>query len=114
MTGGQACATLRPGWDGTPATALSEALALLLSPMGLFVGAALAVAVLFRHALGVTLAAVIWAFFLYSLVGPDPGGIRAEAMAEGCMAPPTLFIGLSTAICALAVIYVFRRETRPQ
>ncbi|WP_425039789.1 hypothetical protein [Primorskyibacter sp. S187A] len=108
----EVCDKERPGWDGTPATMLSEAIGLFSSPMGLFLSAALVVAVLFRHALGVTIVSVLWAFFVYALIAPDPTGIQQQAIIEGCIAQPTLFIGLSTAICAAAVYYTMRREPR--
>lgn len=108
----EVCDTERPVWDGTPATQLSEALGLISSPIGLFLLGALTIAVVFRHPMGTALAALMWSCFIAFLVLPDTSGVRAQAMAEGCVAPPTLFIGLSTAICALAVVYTFRRETR--
>jgi hypothetical protein len=111
-TRAETCATLRPDWNGDPATQLSEAIGLFLSPAGLFLGAALAVAVLFRHPMGTCLVALLWSVFITFLVMPDASGQTAMARAEGCLASPTLFIGLSTAICALAVYYTFRRDPR--
>ena len=109
----EACATLRPNWDGTPATQVTEAVGLFTSPIGLFLGAALLVAVVFRHPWGATLITLLWSVFVMVISAPDADGQDPLARAEGCMASPALFIGLSAAICGLAVMYTFRRETRP-
>ncbi|MDA7429658.1 hypothetical protein PGB28_14410 [Primorskyibacter aestuariivivens] len=106
------CTQLRPGWDGTPATQVTEALGLFTSPLVLFLLAALGVAVAFRHAMGTALVALLWSFFISYLILPDQSGLRAAAVEEGCIASPTLFIALSAAICTVAVIYTFRREKR--
>lgn len=107
-----ACEQLRPGWDGLPATPVTEALGLFTSPIVLFLLAALGVAVAFRHAMGTALVALLWSFFITYLVLPDTSGVRAAAAEAGCLASPTLFIGLSAAICSAAVFYTFRREKR--
>jgi len=106
------CVKERPDWDGVPATIESEALALFLSPVGLFLLGALAVAVLFRHAMGTALVALLWSFFISFIVWPDPTGLRSARLSEGCEAPPTLFIVASAALCLAAVLYAHRGEKR--
>lgn len=108
----EVCDTVRPGWDGTSATQVTEALGLFTSPLILFLVAALGVAVVFRHAMGTALVALLWSFFITYLVLPDTSGVRSAAANEGCIASPALFIGLSAAICGAAVFYTFRREKR--
>ena len=97
---------------GTPATQITETVGLFLSPVGLFLVAALAVALIARHTMGVALVALLWSFFISALVMPGVIPGRTEALATGCAAPATLFIALSTAICGAAVFYTFRREKR--
>ncbi|WP_298676399.1 hypothetical protein [uncultured Lentibacter sp.] len=108
----EACDTLRPNWNGAPATLTSEAVALFLAPVPLFLLGALAVAVLFRHAMGTALVALLWSFFISFLIWPDATGIQQAAIAEGCMAQPTYFIIASAALCFAAVVYTARREKR--
>ena len=106
------CDKERPDWDGVPVTLESEALALFLSPAGLFLLGALAVAVLFRHAMGTAIVALLWSVFISFIVWPDPTGLRGARISEGCEAQPTLFLVASAALCLAAVIYTARREKR--
>ncbi len=106
------CDETRPAWDGMPVTALDEALYLFTTPISLFLIAALATAVVFRHAMGAALVALLWGFFITSLILPDGAGTSAAAITEGCAASPALYIALSGAICLSAVIYTARREKR--
>ena len=84
----EVCYKERPDWDGIPVTLESEALALFLSPAGLFLLGALAVAVLFRHAMGTAIVALLWSFFISFIVWPDPTGLRGARISEGCEAQP--------------------------
>lgn len=108
----EVCDKARPQWNGVPATLTSEALTLFLLPQSLFLIGALAVAVLFRHAMGTALVALMWSFFISYIIWPDPSGVRQAAQSEGCMAQPTLFIVASAALCFVAVVYTARREKR--
>ena len=108
----EVCVKQRPDWDGVPATIQSEALVLFLSPIGLFLLGALAVAVLFRHAMGTALVALLWSFFISFIIWPDPTGLRSARISEGCEAQPTLFIVVSAALCLAAVLYAHRGEKR--
>ena len=106
------CDTDRPEWDGRPVTLLDEAVGLFQSPIPLFLLGALAVAILFRHAMGTAIVALLWSFFISMIVWPDATGQRSARIAEGCEAQPTLFIAASAALCFAAVIYTARREKR--
>lgn len=108
----EVCDKARPGWDGMPVTALDEALFLFATPISLFLVAALATAVVFRHAIGAALVTLLWGFYITSLILPDQTGISAAAITEGCAASPALYIALSGALCLAAVIYTARREKR--
>ena len=108
----EVCDKARPDWDGTPATLTSEAVMLFMSPIGLFLLGALAVAVVFRHAMGTALVALMWSFYITMLIWPDTSGIRDGMLSEGCAAPPTLFIAASALLCLAAVIYAHRGEKR--
>lgn len=108
----EVCDKERPDWNGATATLLSEAITLFLSPIGLFLLGALVVAVLYRHAMGTAIVALIWSFFISIIIWPDPTGIREATIAEGCAAPPTLFIVASAVLCLSAVIYSHRGEKR--
>ncbi|WP_299652195.1 hypothetical protein [uncultured Tateyamaria sp.] len=107
----QACATQRPDWDGTPVSALDEALALLLSPGGLFLLAATAVALVVRSQWGGLVTVLLWTGFITLITMFDPTGLRGPAAAEGCVGPPTLFIGVAAAICVVTVLLTMPRQS---
>lgn len=79
---------------GTPATALTEALHFILSPMGIAVTALFIVATAARNlwlhwaSFGLTSLALI--ALLINPALPDPTGIRYFAVMEGCIGPQTL------------------------
>lgn len=105
------CDTARPNWNGTPATAVSEALYLFMSPVSLFLIAALCVAVIFRHKMGATITVLLWSFYLSFVIFPDQTGGTAIAMQEGCIGSPTLYIALSAVLSIAAIAYVFKGAT---
>ncbi|MEL6451704.1 MAG: hypothetical protein AAFQ19_10625 [Pseudomonadota bacterium] len=106
----QACAEMRPDWTpGTAGSAWNEALALMLSPAGLFLLAATAVALIIRSQWGGLVAVLLWTGFI-SLITMFPGGPRAAATLEGCVGSPALFIGLAAAICVGTVLYTMPRS----
>ena len=107
----EVCDKERPNWDGSPVSLVDEAIALALGPTGLFFIGATAVAVLFRHSIGVGIACVMWAFYITALImrGDD---VFEQAVAEGCIGNPALFVGLVAAICLAAVLFTIRREKR--
>ncbi|MEL6618072.1 MAG: hypothetical protein AAFY39_00275 [Pseudomonadota bacterium] len=103
------CATARPGWNGTPATALHEAMNLFLSPAGLVLLALSIIALRFRSQWIGLATIILWTGFITVVTMADPTGIRPQAMAEGCIGAPTLFIVAVAAICVAIVLY-----TRPR
>ena len=104
----EVCDKERPGWDGTPATAVTEAIALFSTPLGLFLLIATAITLRFRNAWGGLATTVGWTGFITIVVSADPSGVQGFAISEGCIGPPTLFVALSIAICIVTIIYTAR------
>ena len=113
----EVCDKARPGWDGTQATALGEAISLFTSPAGLVLLLLSTIALRFRHQwLGLAVV-ILWTVFITMVTMADPTGIRADAMIEGCIGQPTLFIALSAAICVAIVLWTKPRtpeDTPPE
>lgn len=111
----EVCDKIRPMWTpGTPATAWDEMLHLLASPISLALLAATALAVRFRSqwgALGVVVAWTVWTSLI--AFADDDDAVQQLATAEGCIGPPTLFLGLITAICVATILYTVPRPSRP-
>ncbi len=107
----EVCDTIRPGWDGTPVTALGEALALLTSVPALALLVATALAFRFRSQWGGLLVVLLWAGYGALLTMADSGA-RAAAMAEGCVGSPTLFLGATAAICVAMILYTAPLKSR--
>ena len=106
------CETERPGWDGTPATGLGEALAQFTSPLALVLLVASALALRRRSQWGGLAVTLLWAALVSVVAFVDPGGRRALAMAEGCIGSPTLFIAAVAAICSGIILYTAPRPRR--
>ncbi|MEL7167096.1 MAG: hypothetical protein AAGL96_16635 [Pseudomonadota bacterium] len=100
----EVCDKERPDWDGVTETAWSEAFTLFLSPLGLLLVALSVVAVQFRWQWTGLATILGWTAFITIVTMADPTGLRADAMAEGCIGPPTLFIALAAAICVMIVL----------
>ncbi|MFL4469800.1 hypothetical protein ACERZ8_07945 [Tateyamaria armeniaca] len=101
----EVCDKERPDWDGDQVTALSEAMTLFATPFGLLLLAFTVLALRFRHQ-WMGLAAVLgWTAFITLITMADPTGLRADAMVEGCIGSPTLFIVAVAAICIGTVFY---------
>lgn len=103
------CQTVRPGWDGLPVTIWGEALALLVSPAALFLLAASATALILRSAWGVLVVCVLWSGLTMLIAAGDPGGLRGQALAEGCRASPAVFIIAVAALCGAMILYTSRK-----
>lgn len=101
----EVCETERPGWDGTPVTAVGEAVNLFLSPAGLILLIVSLIALRFRNQWIGLVAILLWTGFMTLVTMADPTGMRAPAMAEGCVGSPTLFIVAAAAICVGIVLY---------
>ena len=107
----EVCDKERPDWDGLPASALSEAISLFGSPVGLVLLAATAFAIRFRSTWGGLAVTVCWTIFVSIVVQYDPTGIRQQAMKEGCLGEPTLFIAAAIAICIATILYTAPRKS---
>jgi len=106
----EVCDKARPDWNGVPVTALGEAVTLMFSPMGLSLLISTLAALRFRSQWGGVAAVVGWTAFATLLTMADPTGFRPEAMAEGCIGSPTLFIALAAAISVGTIIYTAPRK----
>ncbi len=106
----EVCDRLHPSWDGAPATAMTEAVALFLSPIGLVLLVATALAIRFKSVWGGLAAVVCWTVFVTFVVQYDPGNLRQMGMAEGCVGEPTLFIVLTIAICVGTILMTAPRS----
>jgi len=106
----EVCDKERPNWDGTQASAFTEALALFSTPLGLILILSTAVAFTLRNAwLGLG-TVVGWTGLVTIAVSKDPTGIQESAIAEGCTGPPTLFIAAAIAICIATILYTAPRR----
>ena len=102
----QVCDTLRPGWDGAPTGAISEAVALFTSPAALVLLAATAIAARLRNQWGALGVCLGWSILVSAYTFFDPtGGARTAGMAEGCVGSPVVFIGVVFVICIAIVVY---------
>lgn len=100
----QVCSEQVPGWDGTPVTAVGEALSLFASPGVLVLLGLTALAVRFKSQWGALVLVLIWTALVsfLTMFAPDA---RAVAMAEGCVGSPALFIAVIAAICVGMIFY---------
>lgn len=101
----EVCDEVRPGWDGAPATAWSEALFLAGTVPVLVLILASAVVFRFRSQWGGLVVVVLWTILITLLSMIDPGGLRAVARAEGCVGSLALFIAAAAAICVAIILY---------
>ena len=107
----EVCAEARPGWDGVQVSAAMEAFTLFTSPAGLALLALSVIALRFRSQWIGLVAVLLWTGFITLVTMADPTGVRAPAMAEGCIGAPTLFIVLAAAICVAIVLYTKPRPS---
>ncbi|MEO0403027.1 MAG: hypothetical protein AAF214_11680 [Pseudomonadota bacterium] len=104
------CDKERPLWDGAPVSAVGEAIGLFTTPAGVFLIAATALALALRSQWGGLVAVLLWTGFITFVTMADPGGLRSDAMIEGCIGSPTLFIAAVAAICVGTVLYTMPRQ----
>ena len=109
----EVCAQVRPFWTpGAPATGWDELIGLMATPPSLVLLLLSALAIRFRQqwlTLGTVLLWSFWVSFVV-LVSPDP--TRLQAIEEGCIGSPTLFILAVAAICGGMILYTSRADTR--
>ncbi|UWR42784.1 hypothetical protein K4L05_14270 [Phaeobacter inhibens] len=113
----EVCDKARPFWkpgDG-PATAWDELIGLSTLPVSLALLALAGIALTTRNRATFAIAAVFWAGIAF-VVAVDRyenalDYVEASALAEGCLGPPHLFIGLAVAICAVMTYGALRPRT---
>ena len=100
----QSCAMQRPGWDGTPVSAVQEATFLAASPASLLLMLGTAAAFRFKSQWGALAVVMGWTAFVtfLTMLAPAP---RKLAMAEGWIGSPALFIGVIASICVGMIFY---------
>lgn len=108
----QVCTTLRPSWEGTPATAISEAILLLGAPVTLVLLAASLICIRFRSQWGALACVVAWSLYTAVLTMIDPGGMLAAGRSAGCVGSAALFIGAVAAICVAMILYTAPHKKR--
>ncbi len=101
----EVCGTERPGWDGLPEDGIGEALALFSTLPSLALLIMTALAIRFRSSWGGLAVAVLWTGLVSILAFADIGGVKKQAVVEGCIGSPTLFIGTVAAICVAMILY---------
>lgn len=99
------CDKVRPNWEGTPVTAVQEALYLATTPISLALLLASLIVLRFRHQWGALAVVVGWTIAVTLLTMADPTGMRPQAAAQGCVGSPTLFILAVAAICGAMILY---------
>ncbi len=111
-TRAEVCDKERPAWDGLPESGIGEAIALFSAAPSLILLLATALVIRFRSSWGALAVAVLWAFLVSLLAFKGPGDIAMQAIAEGCIGSPTLFIATVTAISVAMILYTAPRSGR--
>ncbi len=109
----EVCEKIRPNWEpGTPATALGEALYLFTTLPAIILLIASVLAVLKRSQWGTLGLVVLWTGLVSIVTFVDDPFVDAQALAEGCVGAPSLFIGAVAAICIAMILFTMPRDTR--
>ena len=107
------CAQVRPFvGPGETGTAFTEMVSLMGTPPSLVLLILTALALRFRWqwaSLGVVVLWSVWVS-LVAMSAPDPAML--QAIEEGCVGSPTLFIGLVAAICGGMMLYTAPRKAK--
>ena len=108
-----ACASVRPSWDGMPVSLLYETLFLFttLPVLGLLFVTAIAIWSRIRWV--AFIASALWLFAISIMLTADLHDIRWEARTEGCIGSEALFLGLCAAICVGTLYLGIRLRRRP-
>ncbi|MDU8944421.1 hypothetical protein [Ovoidimarina sediminis] len=110
----EVCDKVRPLWEpGAPATGWDELLGLMATPPSLALLILSAAAIRFGHQWLVLTAVVGWSIWVSFVAMSAPDAIRQQAIAEGCIGSPVLFIIVVAAICGGMILYTSRRAKRP-
>ena len=109
----EVCDKARPMWTpGTSPTIFSEALALAITPPSLVLFLVTLACLRFRWqwvSLGMVL---LWSVWVSVLAFLPPNATQQQAIAEGCIGSPALFIGIIAALCVALVLWTAPREAR--
>jgi uncharacterized integral membrane protein len=105
----EVCDKTRPNWDGTPVSAVDEAIFLFSTPAALVLVLGTLLAIRFRHQWGALIMVILWTLLISLVAMGDPTGMREFELTEGCVGSPTLFIGLVAAICIGMILYTTPR-----
>ncbi|MEL6647915.1 MAG: hypothetical protein AAFY35_08775 [Pseudomonadota bacterium] len=109
----EACDTIRPGWDGGEVSAVAEAITLFSSPIALILLFLTALVFRFRSSRGALALCLFWSFLITAVTFFDPtGGVRTQALAEGCVGSPWLFIAIVGALSVGMILYTGKPETK--
>ncbi len=109
----EVCDKMRPNWvPGTDATVWTEMIGLFSSVPSIALLIATALVVRFRSAWGGVVVTVLWTGLISLLVFSAPDEARLQAVKEGCIGSPTLFIGVVAAICVAMILYTAPRAER--
>ena len=100
----EVCDKERPGWDGVPATALSEAFAMFSTVPALALLVASIVAIRLRVSWVGLVVVLLWAGLISFVALAPPTDIQRAALVEGCVGSPWLFIVIVIGICAVIVL----------
>lgn len=109
----EVCDKERPNWvPGTEATAWTEMIGLFSAPPSLVLLVVTALVVRFRSMWGGVLVMVLWTGLVSLLVFSEPDEVRLQAVKEGCIGSPTLFIAVVAAICVATILYTAPRTDK--
>jgi len=105
----EVCEKVRPYWTpGSEATAWGEMIALMSTPPSLFLLITSAVCIRLRKQWATMLTVLLWSCWVYFVTAPSTDATRIQAIQEGCIGKPTLFILAVAAICVAMVLYTPR------
>ena len=107
----EVCSSVRPTWDGTPLSALDEAVVLFASIPALALLVASVLVIRSKHqwaGLGVV---ALWVI-LASMISFGDTEVQRQAIVEGCIRPNALFIVAVAAICVAIILYTAPRPKR--
>jgi hypothetical protein len=109
----EVCGQVRPFvGPGETGTAFTEMVSLMGTPPSLILLVLTALTVRFRWqwaSLGVV---VLWSVWVSLVAMSAPDAAMLQAIEEGCVGSPTLFIGLVAAICGAMMLYTAPRKAK--
>ena len=103
------CDKERPNWDGTPVSAIGEAIVLFSTLPSLALIAATLIVLRYKSVWGGLAVVVAWTALVSIINSERINSLRKAAVDEGCIGPNTLFIAITIAICIAIVLYTAPR-----